>query len=118
MGSMERISLELDGDHFALRREGVTVAELSFEDVLAFGNIAPSYRQFVMSRLYPDPGAIYSTPASDTGATWDALGVNVLLQIKSGNGSSIFELDLQRFETLRDQLNTLSEHPPSFQSRQ
>ncbi len=111
------LSLDLEGDHFALRRGGQTLAILSFAEVLSFANTAPSYRQFIMSQM--QPGAIVATAVAKAAALWDALGANVLLQLEfEPSGSAIFELPPQCSLELANRLHELAANPPSFPSSQ
>jgi hypothetical protein len=109
------LSLSLEGDHFALRRGDQTLATLSFAEVLSFANTAPTYRQFIMSKMRS--GAIVATPVAKTAALWDALGANVLLQLEfQPSGAAVYELSPQNCEELAIRLRELLASPPSFQS--
>lgn len=109
------LSLDLEGDHFVIRRGGNALAVLSFAEVLSLANAAPSYRQFILSQMRD--GELVATPVAKTSAVWDALGANILLQlIFEPNGAAIFELEPQRSLELAQRLRDLADNPPSFQS--
>jgi hypothetical protein len=42
------LTLDLEDDHFTLRRGGTSLATLSFPEVLSLANAAPSWRQFIL----------------------------------------------------------------------
>jgi hypothetical protein len=101
----EITSLELDGDHFLLKRGDETLARLTFDEVLALANSAPAYRQFIMAQKYPETGAVFATQVHDVAATWDALGENVLIQFgMTPDGSVVYQLSPSVFEGLLDRL--------------
>jgi hypothetical protein len=109
------LSLDLEGDHFALRRDGTTLALLSFAEVLKLANAAPSFRQFIQSQMRD--GELVATPVAKTAAVWDALGANILLQLGfEPVGSVIYEMSVERSLELAKRLRDLADNPPSFQS--
>jgi hypothetical protein len=111
--------LFVEDDHFVLSRGGERVTTLSFDEVLAIANQAPTLREIIQTRRPAMPGAVFVTPVSATRALWDALGENVLLQLAfAPNEGSTFELSAQRFAELREQLNELAAQQPSFRSSQ
>jgi hypothetical protein len=112
---LETLSLDLEGDHFALRRGGIILALLSFEEVLRLANAAPSFRQFIQSQMRD--GQLVATPVAKTTAVWDALGANILLQLGfEPVGTAIFEMSVERSLELANRLRDLVDNPPSFQS--
>jgi hypothetical protein len=113
-----RVALHVEDEGFTLRRNGVVIATLSDDDLMALANSALSHRQFALSRSNPTPGAIFATPVHDMLATWDALGENVLLQLGvAPSGTTTFELDQQRFAKLLGRLKELEAERPAFPSQ-
>lgn len=113
----DTLSLELEGDHFALRRGGQTLANLSFIDVLALANVMPSFQQYIVSRMRPEE--IVAEPIVDTAAIWDGLRENVLLQLKfSQGGGAIYKLPAPRSVALANRLQELAAEQPFPSSKQ
>jgi hypothetical protein len=111
----EKIALAFEGDHFSLRRGGQVLAALSFDDVLAIANAAPNFRQTILA--HKSPGAVFATPVRETTAIWDALGANILLQIRfEPDGNAIYELSMARSQELANRLNELVANRPAFSS--
>jgi hypothetical protein len=111
------LSLDLEDDHFVLRREGRDLVTMSFGEVLALANAAPTYRQFIMSKMHDS--AVFTTPVSKAGATWDALGEKILIQLEfEPNGTAIYEFSPQNCIELAKRLQQIAMVPPSFQSQQ
>jgi hypothetical protein len=120
---MGEISREPQGENFLLRLKETGSHDielvLSPQNVLALANTAPSFRQSIMARDYP-PGAVFATPVAQLRAVWDALGENVLLELRfRPDGSVIFELDPALGQRLPEDLRELDvDKPASPMTRQ
>jgi hypothetical protein len=82
--SQTSIPLEADGDGFLLRlvENGQNVALLlTADNVLALGQAALSYQQYIMARSHP--GAVYAAPVEPIGVAWSALGEEILVSVCS-----------------------------------
>lgn len=120
---MGEISLEPQGENFLLRLKETGAPDielvLSPQNVLALANTAPSFRQSIMARDYP-PGAVFATPVAQVRAVWDALGENVLMELRfRPDGSVIFELNPALGQRLLKELWDLEvDKPASPMTRQ
>ena len=120
---MGEVSLEPQGENFLLRLKETGTPDielvLSPQNVLALANTAPSFRQSIMARDYP-PGAVLATPVAQLRAVWDALGENVLLELRfRPDGSVIFELNQALAQRLLKEFRDLDvDKPASPMTRQ
>ena len=115
------ISLDPHGDGFVLRRTAEsdeTKIVLSEEDVLLLSQSALAYRQDIMSRRHE--GAVFATPVSQVNALWDALGENILVEMRfQPRGNIIFEVSPECSTSLVEKLrNLLADRPASELTRQ
>ena len=113
------ISLDPAGDDFILRVTAETGHEtkitLSAENVLSLAQHAPSFRQSIMARDYPE-GAVFATPVSHLNPMWDALGENILMELGfEPVGNAIYEVEPQKAREFAGKLYQLLADTPASQ---
>src|SRR4029077_19398994 len=110
----ERINLDPDGDGFVLRRGSKLLANLTADDVLALAQLAPGFRQAIMSRLHKN--AVFATPVARSQADWDVLDERVLIQFEfSPSGMAASEWTPANCKILSDRVRNLLEKRPDAQ---
>lgn len=110
---MARIELIPTDTGFTLSRDGIALATLTDDDVLALANSAENFRQAIMTG-FPS-GAVFATPVATVLVKSDALGEKVLVQFGTEpSGQTVFEPARSEARSILQQMLDL--RVPSFPS--